>query len=42
MPNQDTTHHLRLQVISQDVTSFHGLQTVSTYDTTRSNTDSLK
>ncbi|MEH1892713.1 MAG: hypothetical protein V7K92_25790 [Nostoc sp.] len=37
MLNQDTTRRLRLQVISQDVTSFHGLQTVSTYDTTRSN-----
>ncbi|MCC5601409.1 hypothetical protein [Nostoc favosum] len=37
MPNQDTTRRLRLQAISQDVTSFHGLQTVSTYDTTRSN-----
>jgi hypothetical protein len=37
MPNQDTTRRLRLQVINQDVTSFHGLQTVSTYDTTRSN-----
>ncbi|MGF1938451.1 MAG: hypothetical protein RM347_029540 [Nostoc sp. ChiQUE02] len=37
MPNQDTTRRLRLQTISQDVTSFHGLQTVSTYDTTRSN-----
>jgi hypothetical protein len=37
MPNQDTTRRLRFQVISQDVTSFHGLQTVSTYDTNRSN-----
>ena len=37
MSSQDTTRRLRLQVISQDVTSFHGLQTVSTYDTTRSN-----
>ncbi|MFN6566924.1 hypothetical protein [Dendronalium sp. ChiSLP03b] len=35
MPNQDITRRLRLKVISQDVTSFHGLQTVSTYDTTR-------
>ncbi|WP_414575030.1 hypothetical protein [Anabaena sp. CCY 9402-a] len=35
MPNQDTTRRLRLQIISQDVTSFHGLQTISTYDTTR-------
>ncbi|MEH2355462.1 hypothetical protein [Nostoc sp.] len=37
MPNQDTTRRLRLQVISQDITAFHGLQTVSTYDTSRSN-----
>ncbi|MDZ7952012.1 MAG: hypothetical protein RMY16_17250 [Nostoc sp. DedQUE12b] len=37
MPNQDTTRRLRLQTISQDVTSFHGLQTVSNYDTSRSN-----
>ncbi|MBH8575570.1 hypothetical protein I8752_21675 [Nostocaceae cyanobacterium CENA369] len=35
MPTQDTTRRLRLQTISQDVTSFHGLQTISTYDTTR-------
>ncbi|QSJ16357.1 hypothetical protein JYQ62_32260 [Nostoc sp. UHCC 0702] len=35
MPNQDTTRRLRLQTITQDVTSFHGLQTISTYNTTR-------
>ncbi|MBF2008970.1 hypothetical protein ACF3DV_08105 [Chlorogloeopsis fritschii PCC 9212] len=35
MPNQDTTRRLRLKVISQDITSFHGLQAVSTYNTTR-------
>lgn len=35
MPNQDTTRRLRPQIISQDVTSLHGLQTISTYDTTR-------
>ncbi|MEH1847958.1 MAG: hypothetical protein V7L25_24005 [Nostoc sp.] len=37
MPNQDTTRRLRLQIISQDITSFHGLQTVGTYNTNRSN-----
>ncbi|BAY92785.1 MULTISPECIES: hypothetical protein [unclassified Tolypothrix] len=35
MPLPDTTNRLRPQQISQDVTSWHGLQTVSTYDTTR-------
>jgi len=35
MPTQDTTRRLRSQNISQDITSFHGLQTISTYDTTR-------
>ncbi|BAY21631.1 hypothetical protein NIES2100_13870 [Calothrix sp. NIES-2100] len=35
MSLQDTTHRLRPQLISQDITSWHGLQTVSTYDTTR-------
>jgi len=35
MPAQDTTRRLRPQNISQDITSFHGLQTISTYDTTR-------
>jgi hypothetical protein len=35
MPTQDITRRLRPQNISQDITSFHGLQTISTYDTTR-------
>ncbi|WP_341528581.1 hypothetical protein WKK05_04410 [Nostoc sp. UHCC 0302] len=35
MPTQDVRNRLRLQIISQDVTSWHGLRTVSTYDTTR-------
>jgi hypothetical protein len=35
MPTQDTTRRLRPQIINQDITSFHGLQTISTYDTTR-------
>ncbi|WP_375513910.1 hypothetical protein [uncultured Nostoc sp.] len=35
MSIQDTTRRLRPQTISQDISSFHGLQTVSTYNTTR-------
>ncbi|MEH2237210.1 hypothetical protein [Nostoc sp.] len=35
MTIQDTTRRLRPQSISQDISSFHGLQTVSTYNTTR-------
>ena len=35
MPTQDKTRRLPSQSISQDITSLHGLQTVSTYDTTR-------
>ncbi|AFY34839.1 hypothetical protein [Calothrix sp. PCC 7507] len=35
MPTQDTTRRLRPQLISQDITSWHGLQTISTYETTR-------
>ena len=35
MPTQDTTRRLRPQLISEDVTSWHGLQTITTYDTTR-------
>jgi hypothetical protein len=35
MPTQDTTRRLRPQNISQDITSFHGLQTISSYDTIR-------
>ncbi len=37
MTIQDTTRRLRPQTISQDIDSFHGLQTVSTYNTTRAN-----
>lgn len=36
MPSQDTTRRLRPQVIDQNIDSFHGLQTIGTYDTTRS------
>ncbi|MCC5645436.1 hypothetical protein LC607_21295 [Nostoc sp. CHAB 5824] len=35
MPIQDITRRLRPQVISEDVTSWHGLQTIATYETTR-------
>jgi len=35
MPVQDKTRRLPPQAISQDVTSWHGLQTISSYDTSR-------
>ncbi|MDZ8236109.1 MAG: hypothetical protein RMZ69_02865 [Nostoc sp. ChiQUE01a] len=35
MPAQDRTRRLPPQSISQDVTSWHGLQTINSYDTTR-------
>lgn len=35
MVSPDTTRRLRPQVINQDIDSLHGLQTVSTYETTR-------
>ncbi|MFN6516414.1 MAG: hypothetical protein RMY29_018190 [Nostoc sp. CreGUA01] len=35
MPIQDKTRRLRPQVISEDVTSWHGLQMIATYETTR-------
>ncbi len=35
MPAQDQTRRLPPQSISQDITSWHGLQTISTYDTVR-------
>ncbi|MFN6516971.1 MAG: hypothetical protein RMY29_021005 [Nostoc sp. CreGUA01] len=35
MPAQDTTRRLSRQSISQDITSWHGLQTINSYDTTR-------
>ncbi|MBW4452483.1 MAG: hypothetical protein KME55_07180 [Nostoc indistinguendum CM1-VF10] len=35
MPTQDTTRCLPPQSISQDITSLHGFQTISTYNTTR-------
>ncbi|MEH2083122.1 MAG: hypothetical protein V7K89_25035 [Nostoc sp.] len=42
MSIQDTTRRLRPQTISQDISSFHGLQTVSTYNTTRSDASVAK
>ncbi|MDZ8242191.1 MAG: hypothetical protein RMZ69_34500 [Nostoc sp. ChiQUE01a] len=42
MPTQDTTRRLRPQLISEDVTSWHGLQTISTYDTTRADASAVK
>ncbi|MBW4687826.1 MAG: hypothetical protein KME40_22625 [Komarekiella atlantica HA4396-MV6] len=38
MPAQDKTRRLPPQTISQDISSLHGLQTISTYDTSRANT----
>ncbi|QKQ72520.1 hypothetical protein [Nostoc sp. TCL240-02] len=35
MPVQDKTRRLPSQSISQDITSLHGLQTITTYNTTR-------
>lgn len=42
MSIQDTTRRLRPQTISQDISSFHGLQTVSTYNTTRADASDAK
>ncbi|MBG1264080.1 hypothetical protein [Nostoc commune] len=42
MPIQDITRRLRPQLISEDVTSWHGLQTISTYNTTRADADAAK
>lgn len=42
MTIQDTTRRLRPQTISQDISSFHGLQTVSTYNTTRADASVAK
>ncbi|RCJ40447.1 hypothetical protein A6769_03555 [Nostoc punctiforme NIES-2108] len=35
MPAQDKTRRLPSQLISQDINSLHGLQTISTYNTSR-------
>jgi hypothetical protein len=42
MPSQNTTRRLTPQVISQDVTSLHGLQTIRSYDTTRADASVAK
>ena len=42
MTIQDKTRRLRPQIISQDIDSFHGLQTVSTYNTTRADASAAK
>ncbi|KAB8315434.1 hypothetical protein SD81_028900 [Tolypothrix campylonemoides VB511288] len=42
MTIQDKTRRLRPQTISQDIDSFHGLQTVSTYNTTRADASAAK
>ena len=42
MTIQDKTRRLRPQNISQDIDSFHGLQTVSTYNTTRADASAAK
>ncbi len=44
MPIQNTTNRLRPQIISKDIDSLHGLQTISTYNTTRADAsvDSLQ
>ncbi|KOP26944.1 hypothetical protein AMR41_06155 [Hapalosiphon sp. MRB220] len=35
MPRPDTTRRLSPQIISQDIDSLHGLQTINTYNTNR-------
>ncbi|MEH2158517.1 hypothetical protein [Nostoc sp.] len=42
MPTQDTTRRLRPQLISEDVNSWHGLQTIATYETTRADASAAK
>jgi hypothetical protein len=42
MPSQNTTRRLTPQVINQDVTSLHGLQTIGSYDTTRTDASVAK
>ncbi|OUL17893.1 hypothetical protein BV372_34460 [Nostoc sp. T09] len=42
MPAQDKTRRLPLQAISQDISAWHGLQTISTYDTTRADASVAK
>ncbi|GAX39758.1 hypothetical protein NIES4075_07160 [Tolypothrix sp. NIES-4075] len=42
MPVQDRIRRLPSQAINQDITSLHGLQTISTYDTTRADASIAK
>ena len=42
MPSQDRTRRLPTQAISQDIASWHGLQTISTYDTKRADASVAK
>ncbi|MEH2160404.1 MAG: hypothetical protein V7K38_05015 [Nostoc sp.] len=42
MSPQNTKNRLRPQLISQDISSLHGLQTVSTYNTTRADASGAK
>ncbi|WP_445636274.1 hypothetical protein NSTC745_01147 [Nostoc sp. DSM 114161] len=42
MTTQNTTRRLRPQLISEDVTSWHGLQTISTYETNRGDASAVK
>jgi hypothetical protein len=42
MPAQDKTRRLPPQLISQDIDSLHGLQTINTYDTTRTDASATK
>ncbi|MDZ8188089.1 MAG: hypothetical protein RMX96_24950 [Nostoc sp. ChiSLP02] len=42
MATQNTTRRLRPQLISEDVSSWYGLQTVSTYETNRADASAAK
>jgi len=42
MTTQNTTRRLRPQLISEDVSSWHGLQTISTYETNRGDASAAK
>ncbi|AFY49739.1 hypothetical protein Nos7524_3966 [Nostoc sp. PCC 7524] len=42
MPIQNTNRRLSPQVISQDIDSLHGLQTISTYETNRADASASK
>ncbi|PHJ61087.1 hypothetical protein VF14_04525 [Nostoc linckia z18] len=42
MTTQNTTRRLRPQLISEDVSSWHGLQTINTYETNRADASAAK